>query len=98
MPRTRMGRLAVGGDVVSLVFLGLFIGLVAGGQTGGDTFFSNLWLSISILSAGVAAIAAGIVGLVCILTRRERSLSVIATVILGAIVLAWVVAEIAFPH
>ena len=28
MPQSRMGRLAVGGDVVSLVFLGVFIGLV----------------------------------------------------------------------
>lgn len=70
IPRTRMGRLAVGGDAAFLVFLGAFIGLVASGQTGGDKFFSNPWLSGSILLAGGAAVASGIVGLVCILTRQ----------------------------
>ncbi len=98
IPQTRMGRLAVGGDAVSLVFFVVFIGLVAGGQTGGDTFFSNPWLSWSILLAGGAAVAAGTVGLVCLLTHRERSLPIIMTVVLGGVVLAWVIAEIAFPH
>jgi len=93
-----MGRLAIGGDVVSLSFLGVFIGLVTGGQTGGDTFFSNPWLAWSILLAGGAAIAAGVVGLVCIVTHRERSLPILVTVILGSLVLAWVIAEIAVPH
>jgi hypothetical protein len=93
-----MGRLAVGGDTAFLVFLGAFIGLVASGQTGGDTFFSNPWLSASILLAGGAAVASGIVGLVCILTRQERSLPVFATVALGAVVLAWAIAEIAISH
>ena len=60
MPQTRMGRLAVGGDVISLVFLGVFVGLVSSGQRGGDTFFSNPWLAWSILAAGAAAIAAGV--------------------------------------
>jgi len=98
MLQTRMGRLAVGGDGVALVFLAIFIGFAVGGQTGGDTFFSNPWLAVPILLAGGAAIAAGIVGLICILTHRERSLPVIATVILGAIVLAWTIVEIAIPH
>ena len=98
IPQTRMGRLAVGGDAVSLMFFGVFFGLVAGGQRGGDTFFSNPWLSWSILLAGGTAIAAGVVGLVCILAHRERSFPVIVTVVLGGLVLAWVIAEIAFPH
>ncbi len=98
IPRTRMGRLAVGGHAISVLFLGAFVGLVASGQKGGDTFFSNPWLSGSILLAGAAAVAAGAVGLVCILTRRERSLLLYATVVLGAVVLAWIVAEIAIPH
>ena len=98
IPQTRMGRLAVSGDALSLVSLGVFIGLVAGGQKGGDTFFSNPWLSWSILLAGGAAIAAGAVGLVCIVTHRERSLPVVLTVILGGLTLAWVIAEIAVPH
>ena len=98
MPRTPLGRLAVVGDVVALVLLGVFIGLVSGGQRGGDTFFSNAWLSWTILLAAGASIAAGGAGLVCIATRRERSVAVSVAAVLGLLVLAWVLAEIFVPH
>ncbi|NQV06627.1 hypothetical protein HQ535_08735 [bacterium] len=80
------------------MFFAVFIGLVASGQRGGDTFFSNPWLSWSILLAAGTAVAAGGAGLICILTHRERSVAVLATIVLGLLVLAWMIVEVSAPH
>jgi hypothetical protein len=79
-----------------LCFAGFF-GLVMAGQRGGDTFFSNPALSVPILTAAVAAVAAGVCGVVA---RRagDRSLLLVAAIVVGAVVLFWTGAEIAFPH
>jgi hypothetical protein len=98
MPRTPLGRLTIAGDIVAAAALGTFIALVASGQRGGETFFSNPLLAGSMLLAGVSAIAAGITGLVCIVTRRDRSIAVVAAVAIGALVLVWTIAEIVVPH
>lgn len=54
--------------------------------------------SPSILLADGAAAAASGVGLVSTLTHRERSDSIVASVILGAMVVVSVIAELAIPH
>mgnify|MGYP001813820139 FL=1 len=83
--------------VAAGVLLAAFFVLVAAGERGGDTFFSNPWLSLTMLGAVVCAIAAGVAGIVAF-RRGDRSLVAGFAVVVGAFVVCWVVAEIAFPH
>ena len=94
LPQTRLGRWALALDLGFFALMIVFFALVAAGQRGGDTFFSNFWLAGSILPAGAAAIAAGVAALVGIVGHRERSILSFAGVLIAAFVLFWVVAEI----
>lgn len=98
MPRTRLGRAAVGLLVVAVASLALFAALVASGQRGGETFLGNPWLAVSSLSAAVAAIASGAVAVVAIASSRERAALVALAALVGLLVALWVGLEIAFPH
>ncbi len=77
-------------------FFALLNVLVAAGQTGGDTIFSNLFLSIPAL--GAAALTAGAFAAFAVVRRRERSVLVLAAMIFGLLVLVFVVGEVASPH
>jgi hypothetical protein len=83
---------------VALCLFGAFFGLVVGGQRGGDTFFSNPWLAGTMTAGTAFAIAAGGAGLFSIVKKRDRSWTVLVTTGFGLLVLAYTVAEIAFPH
>jgi hypothetical protein len=72
--------------------------LVAAGQTGGDTIFSNLFLSIPALGAGAAALTAGAFAAFAVVRRRERSVLVLAAMIFGLLVLVFVAGEVAASH
>ena len=97
MPSTDQGWWSAGLLGLAVLCFAGFFGLVMAGQRGGDTFFSNPALSIPILSAAVAAVAAGVCG---VLARRagDRSLIPVAGIVVGTLVLLWIAAEIAFPH
>jgi hypothetical protein len=82
----------------SLLCFAAFFLLVISGRRGGDSFFSNLWLSVTILSAAGLAIAAGAVGLVAAIRDGERSLVVGVGIVFGFSILLFTVGEIAFPH
>ena len=98
MPTTRLGRLALRLDAAAAALFVVFFALVAAGERGGDTFFSNPWLAGSILGAAAAAVAGGAVGVTAVARRGERSRLVYVVILFGALVVAWVVLEIAFPH
>lgn len=97
MPLTSMGKWAGRLLALSAGFFTVFFGLVATGQRGGETFFSNPALSIAILAAAGAAVAAGGVGVIAS-QRHDRSVVVILSIIAGTLVTLWVAAEIAFAH
>jgi len=80
------------------VFFVLFQALVAAGQRGGDMFFSNPSLAVTILVAGAAAIAGGVTAGVAIEAKGERSLLVVAALLLGLLVLTFVLGELIVPH
>jgi hypothetical protein len=46
--------------LASASFMAAFFSLVASGQRGGESFFSNLVLSLPFLAAGAAALVAGL--------------------------------------
>ena len=97
-PSTRLGWWSVRLAGAFFGFFFLFQALVGAGQRGGDTFFSNPWLAVTILAAGSAAIAGGGAAAFAIVGKGERSLLVFITLLLGLLVLTFVTGEVVAPH
>lgn len=74
-----------------------FAGLVASGQRGGETFFSNPSLTFTMLGGAVASIAAGVVGAFSV-KHHERSVIAVVAIIVGTLVLIYAALELIFPH
>ena len=81
-----------------LLLMIVFYILVWSGQRGGETFFSNLWLSIPFVLAAISAFAGGIFALVGIGWKKERSVFVFIALFVGIFVSWFAFMEIAFPH
>lgn len=97
-PQTPLGKLSVRLIAASLLLFVAFFGFVAAGQRGGESFFSNLWLSVTMLPAAALAIGGGAVGCVAAIRDNERSLGALVAIILGSSVLLFVVGELVVPH
>ena len=97
VPSTTAGRWSAALLAGAAVCFAAFFFLVMSGQRGGDTFFSNPWLSGTILVAAGLAIAAGIVGLTAAIRHGERSVLVGIAIVLGLLVVLFVVGEVVFP-
>ena len=97
-PNTGLGKWSVRLIAGSLIFFILFFSLVASGQRGGDTFFSNPALAIPMLLAAISAICAFLTGIAGILKNKERAISVFLSTAVGLIVLIFGILEIIFPH
>ena len=99
LPKTLLGKWSVGLIILFFLLLatGMFVVSVLG-QTGGETIFDNLWISIPMLGAGACAIAAFIVGGFSIVKNHERAISVLIAAILGLIILIFVLGEFLTPH
>lgn len=99
MPETKVGKWAVG--LIVAFFLLLATGMIVVSvfkQEGGETFLDNLWISIPMLGAGAAAIAALITGVIGIIKSKERSILVFIASLTGLLVLWFVLGEILVPH
>ena len=97
-PKTALGKWSVGLIIVFVVLLASFQLLVASGQRGGETFFSNLILTIPMLIAGISGVSAFATGLIGAIQSRERSIAVYLATLIGLLVLLFVLGEIIFPH
>ena len=95
IPKTHLGQWSIWLITVFIVLFIIFQILVASGQRGGATFFSNLALSIPMSIAGIAGILAFFTG---IIKSKERSIIVFSSTIIGFFILVFVSAEILFPH
>jgi hypothetical protein len=98
LPKTTSGKWSVALIFAFIVFLISFQLVVASGQRGGETFFSNLALAVPILIAGISGVSAFVTGLIGIIRTRERSVIVYLSVTIGLIVLLFLLGEIIFPH
>jgi len=99
IPKTLLGKWSVG--LIVAFFLLLATGMTVVSvfrQEGGETFFDNFWISIPMLSAGAAAIAAFFTGALSIWKSKERAILVFIATLIGLIVLWFVVGEIVMPH
>jgi phosphatidylglycerophosphate synthase len=98
LPKTRLGKWSIILIIVFILLLLLFFLLVSLGERGGDTFFSNLKLTIPMLVAGACAIASFFTGLISIIKKKERCVFVFIATIIGFLVLLFVIGEFSFPH
>ena len=97
-PETPAGWQSIGLAGAFVTCFALSVALVAAGQRGGDSFFDNPLLAVTMLMAGTAAIAGGITAGVAIVRNRERSLLVVVVLLLGLLVSAFVLGEVFVPH
>lgn len=98
MPKTSLGKWSVRFILVFFGLLATFYLLVASGQRGGETFFSNPLLSIPILGAGISGAASFFTGIISIFKQKERSILVYLATAIGLSVLLFALGEILFPH
>ena len=98
MPKTRLGKWSIWLIIAFIVFFITFQLLVASGQRGGATFFSNLALSVPMLIAGISGISAFFTGIIGIIKSKERSVLVFIATIIGFFILFFVLVEFLVPH
>jgi hypothetical protein len=98
VPKTLSGKWSVGLVGAFFLFIFIFAMLVVSGQRGGETFFSNLSLTVPMLIAAASGIAALVTGIVGVLKSRERAVLVYFAIFVGLIVLLWGLAEVISPH
>ena len=97
-PKTGTGWLSTrlfAGFVLAFAVFGL---MILAGQRGGETFFSNLWLTIPFLTAVMFAIGGLIYSSISIVRDKERAIAVFIVWVIGAFVLFFMTSEILSPH
>jgi hypothetical protein len=98
VPKTHGGKWSVGLIVALFAFLALLQILIASGQRGGETFFSNPLLVAPLLLAGVCGVLAFFTGIISIVKSRERSVFAFLATALGFFVLLFILGEIFSSH
>lgn len=98
MPKTRLGKWSVQLVFVFFLLFATLRLLVASGQQGGATFFSNPVLSIPGLLMGISGAFAFVVGIAAIGKRKERSSLVFLSTVIGLVVLIFLLGEMLSSH
>lgn len=98
VPRTTLGKWSVGLIGGLIFFFALLWVLVAAGQRGGETFFSNPALTVPALLAAISGIAAFFTGVIGIIKSKERSILVFLAAVIGLFVLVFCLGEFLSPH
>jgi hypothetical protein len=97
IPKTTLGKFAVGFLIGLIALFVIFIVLLATGQPGGDTFEFTPVLIPGILAV-LSGVLAFILGLIAIIKNKERSIFVFAAIGVGFMLLVFVVGEFLGPH
>lgn len=90
-PRSLLGKWSVALTGFFMLFLLIHNIFILTGQRGGETFFSNPWLAVSLLGASISSVASFLAGALAIIKYKERSIFVILCSLIGLMVLAGVV-------
>jgi hypothetical protein len=98
IPRTSLGKWSIWLIVAVIVLYIIFQLLVASGQRGGATFFSNLALSVPMLLAGISGISAFFTGIIGIIKSKERSILTFIATVVGFFILFFILGELLVPH
>jgi hypothetical protein len=97
MPKTTIGKWSVGliGAFFILLMAGSLVASATGG--GGETFFDNIPLSLTMLGAVVSGVLAGVVGLVAVIKKRERAVLVYIAILIGLMITVFMLGEFIGP-
>lgn len=98
LPHSRLGKWSLWLVIAFVILIAAFQLLVFFGERGGDTFFSNLRLSLLILPAGIVAIAAFFTGIIGIIKSKDYAVLVFVATLIGFFVLFFVAGELLVPH
>jgi len=98
-PKTRPGRWSVLLFLLLVLLVSYFFVMVkVFGQRGGDTFFSNLNLTIPMLSAWAAGFSSFIFGLIAVFRAKSRAVLVYLVLILSFLTTLYGILEVSGPH
>lgn len=97
-PKTNLGKWTVGLIIAFFIFLAVFFMFVNLGERGGMAFCSNLKLCLPMVTAAIFGILSFFTGIVGIIRKKERSMLVYLSTLLGGFVLFWVFSEVMSPH
>lgn len=98
LPQSNLGKITAWLFIAFFLIFLIFQLLVASGESGGETFFSNIKLSILVILLAIFPISAFFTGLVAIIRHKERSILVFLAVLLGFFALIFLLGEFLFPH
>lgn len=103
-PKTSLGKWSLGLIILVPIFfyLGMILSDYYSPTSAGNTILEDLMtrplVSISMLSGFFAGISAFFCGIIDIIKKKDYSIIIIISTILGFLVLFWVIAEIISPH
>ncbi len=97
-PKTKYGNISIYLIISFATFFILANIFVMAGQTGGETFFDNLYISIPMLAAGISAITSMVAGLIALFKQKERSLLVFLSTVIGIVITIFSIGELFVPH
>jgi predicted Abi (CAAX) family protease len=98
LPKTFAGKEAIGFIGTGILLFVLMQILVALGQEGGETFFSNLVLAIPGLLMVVCGLCGLLTGAFSVAMRKERSVLVFVATAIGLLFTAFVVGDLIAPN
>ena len=99
LPKTKLGACSVI-LIISVVLLVVLFFLLINvfDQRGGDTFFSNLTLTIPMILAFIAGVLAFLIGIVAIVKSKSRSILVYIVILIGFLIALYGILEFALPN
>jgi len=104
VPKSNLGKWSIGLIIIVpiLFYIGIsFVGFyesVSAGKTIMHDIIARPGIALSMLMAFFCGIAAFFCGVIGIIRKKDYSVFVFISTILGFFVLLWVIAEILFPH
>ena len=99
LPKTKLGIWSVALLIFSVILLVIFFLLITVfNQNGGETFFSNLTLTIPMMLAWFSCVLAFIIGIIAVIKSKSRSLLVFLAILVGFLVTLYGIIEVAAPH
>ena len=99
IPKTKLSKISLIFFAALVILLAYFFLMIkVFNQKGGDTFFSNPNLAVSMILAWACGAASFIIGLASFIKEKAFSLVIIITELITLFTTWFGIAEIAFPH